>query len=457
MPIQSLAWGAWGETGIAVGPSARSTGLAGLNTREGLDLLLDAPGYDVPNLVPLAIDYGALRQLADEDLLPPLLNGIVERRPAQAHTVVSEKDINGLPPDKRAAAVLDLVTREMATVLGRQKEDIDPHRPLGEYGFDSLMALELRNRIAQSVSIRLSATVVFEQPNASALASFVVNEMAVPVPAESREGLVTLQELYRQALDQGQLVLGTKLLHTAASLRPTFSVKDSFTARTVALAAGRQPVLYCFNSCMQTAGTQSYAQLGRILAGRRRVVNVTLPGFLEGEPLPDSVEAVMEAVADAVEQEGPKQPRVFLGTSAGGWFAHGAAAAIEARGGRVDGVILVDSYPPQDDFLGRFGLALVAGMGERAEQFGMPSDARLTASGWYGGLFADYRPEHIRAREVLLRVTEPLSPTDDPNWRATWPTRHEAIDIDGNHFSVLETHCQPTTEVIESWITSLNL
>jgi len=120
-------------------------------------------------------------------------------------------------------------------------------------------------------------------------------------------------------------------------------------------------------------------------------------------------------------------------------------------------VILVDAYPPQVDFLGRFGLALIAGMNERAKSFDMSSDARLTASGWYGGLFADHRPEAIRAREVLLRATEPLAPTDAPDWRATWPTRHESIDIDGDHFTVLETQCKQTTEVIESWITNLGL
>ena len=319
------------------------------------------------------------------------------------------------------------------------------------------MALELRNRITQTVAVRLSATVVFEQPTASALAAFVANEMDAPVAPVVRDDLITLQDLYRQALDQGQLVLGTKLLHTAASLRPTFSKGDGFTAQTVVLAAGDEPTLYCFNSCMQTAGTQSYAQLGRILTGRRRVVNVTLPGFVSGESLPDSVEAVMAALADAVEKDASEHPKVFLGTSAGGWFAHGAAAALEARGGHVDGVILVDAYPPQVDFLGRFGLALIAGMNERAKSFDMSSDARLTASGWYGGLFADHRPEAIRAREVLLRATEPLAPTDAPDWRATWPTRHESIDIDGDHFTVLETQCKQTTEVIESWITNLGL
>lgn len=457
VPVQSLAWGAWGETGLAVDLSARATGLAGLSTREGLDLLWDASAHDAAALVPLALDYAALHQLADQGLLPPLLNGIVERRPTASRTATPESNLNSLSPKKRASAVLDLILREMATVLKCQPEDIDPDRPLGEYGFDSLMALELRNRITQTVAVRLSATVVFEQPTASALAAFVANEMDAPVAPVVRDDLITLQDLYRQALDQGQLVLGTKLLHTAASLRPTFSKGDGFTAQTVVLAAGDEPTLYCFNSCMQTAGTQSYAQLGRILTGRRRVVNVTLPGFVSGESLPDSVEAVMAALADAVEKDASEHPKVFLGTSAGGWFAHGAAAALEARGGHVDGVILVDAYPPQVDFLGRFGLALIAGMNERAKSFDMSSDARLTASGWYGGLFADHRPEAIRAREVLLRATEPLAPTDAPDWRATWPTRHESIDIDGDHFTVLETQCKQTTEVIESWITNLGL
>src|SRR5262249_17492169 len=83
-----------------------------------------------------------------------------------------------LPAAGRDHAIAELVTTEIATVLGH-----DPHtpvevtRPFRDLGFDSLTAVELRNRLASATGLRLAPTLVFDHPNADALIGHLRGEL----------------------------------------------------------------------------------------------------------------------------------------------------------------------------------------------------------------------------------------------------------------------------------------
>jgi acyl carrier protein len=80
--------------------------------------------------------------------------------------------------------VLELVRGEAAAVLGHASgEQIDPQRPFGEVGFDSLTAMELRNRLAQATGLRLPATLVFHHPTPERLATHLKECVEGSVPS----------------------------------------------------------------------------------------------------------------------------------------------------------------------------------------------------------------------------------------------------------------------------------
>ena len=86
---------------------------------------------------------------------------------------------------QRADVVLQFVQQEVATVLRSTPERIEPLKPLRAMGIDSLTALDLRNRLEQATGLRLAGTLVFNHPNAAAIASHVLAQLTETVSASS--------------------------------------------------------------------------------------------------------------------------------------------------------------------------------------------------------------------------------------------------------------------------------
>lgn len=80
--------------------------------------------------------------------------------------------LEGLDEEEQHAVLLDLVRSHIATVLGNTTpEAIDPDRAFQELGFDSLTAVEMRNRLKAATGLGLSPTLIFDYPNSAALAA----------------------------------------------------------------------------------------------------------------------------------------------------------------------------------------------------------------------------------------------------------------------------------------------
>ncbi|WP_037336399.1 type I polyketide synthase, partial [Saccharomonospora piscinae] len=184
----SLAWGLWAGDGMAGAMSEAEAdrltraGFPPLSTEHGLELFDAALGSDRPLLAPVKLDLSALRARAATDGVAPLLRQLVpapRRRVAQAASGSGlAARLGGLSVEDRQSVVLELVRAEVAAVLGHASGDAVPgHRAFSELGFDSLTAVELRNRLNAVSGLRLPATLVFDYPSPLVLAEFVVGEL----------------------------------------------------------------------------------------------------------------------------------------------------------------------------------------------------------------------------------------------------------------------------------------
>ncbi|NUS50973.1 MAG: beta-ketoacyl synthase, partial [Nocardioidaceae bacterium] len=120
----------------------------------------------------------------------------------------------GLAPGPRSDLVLDLVLDHVATVLGfSHRAQVEPLRPFKDVGFDSLTAVELRNRLNAETGLRLPATLVFDHPTPRELADHLLVELSdtsAPVPVPARDAAALLADLDRveAVLDGAALDLG---------------------------------------------------------------------------------------------------------------------------------------------------------------------------------------------------------------------------------------------------------
>ncbi|MFD7862992.1 type I polyketide synthase [Streptomyces sp. NPDC059783] len=183
LPAVSLCWGPWTELSTMTGKLDAAdharfarAGIVSLSTAEGLALLDASRTVDEAVLVPVRLSLDGL----DAEQVPPLLRGLVRAasRPAAAHTVRESAPetpadrFAGMTGPERARALTDLVRDEAAVVLAYGPgERVDMDRGFLEMGFDSLSAVELRNRLGKATGLTLPATLLFDYPTPAALAA----------------------------------------------------------------------------------------------------------------------------------------------------------------------------------------------------------------------------------------------------------------------------------------------
>jgi acyl transferase domain-containing protein len=183
LPATSIAWGLW-ETesamsaGVGAGDRARMArgGIRALSEERGLALFDRAIAAEHPAPIAIELDRAALRARARAGALPAAMRGLI-RAPARAPSSSLASRLAPLDPAEREALVADLVRAEVAAVLGHgSPAAIDPERAFKELGFDSLAAVELRNRLELATGLRLAATAIFDHPSTKALSAHVLSE-----------------------------------------------------------------------------------------------------------------------------------------------------------------------------------------------------------------------------------------------------------------------------------------
>ncbi|MFE2188305.1 type I polyketide synthase, partial [Streptomyces sp. NPDC059455] len=206
LPTVSVAWGLWAEAsemtgGLADADLARMSrsGVTAMAAGHALRLLDAASEHGGHQLIAADMDTRVLAAQPTEGLPATLralaasgAGGAAARRTAAAADARPDDwadRLAGLSAAEQHRAVLQLVRGHVATVLGHaEAEAVRADTNFKELGFDSLTAVELRNRLAAATGLRLPAALVFDYPDAAVLADYLLERIAPAVGATRGRG-----------------------------------------------------------------------------------------------------------------------------------------------------------------------------------------------------------------------------------------------------------------------------
>ncbi|ACU36617.1 type I polyketide synthase [Actinosynnema mirum] len=190
-PVTSIAWGTWGGGGMvdeeALGEALRLHGIPPMDPRLATAALGRALDHDEHHLVVADLDWSRFAPTYSAARPRPLLHALPEVReilaldggtePTPAGSELAGR-LAALPESEQHRALADLVRTHVAAVLAYpDPSGVDPGRAFKDLGFDSLTAVELRDRLGAATGVRLPATLVFDHPTPVSLAAFLRAEL----------------------------------------------------------------------------------------------------------------------------------------------------------------------------------------------------------------------------------------------------------------------------------------
>ncbi|MFF2024204.1 type I polyketide synthase [Streptomyces sp. NPDC058171] len=490
LPGLSLAWGPWervsGMTAEHSGAERRRIdrrGARGLSDEAAMALLNTvcaadaAPPGDGSPVVLAHLDL----TVRGDGPVHPMLRSLVRRGPT-ATTGTKETPTAAAALRRRLAAAdaqeSELVLRELvlaqaAEVLGHTDSGaLSATVPFLSVGFDSLTAVELRNRLAALTGLRLRPSAVFDSGTPAGLAARLATEARTddtprPETAPARGAAAPSTDtddpvsvLFRRACELGRIDEGIALLKNASALRPAFHSGNDLAAAGTGPRLLRlneradAPVLVCFGSVVALGGAHQYARFASRFRDRYAVAALDAPGFTPEEELPADMAALLDFQATTLLQQLPGRTLVLAGSSSGGTLAHGVAAALEQRGGGPAAVVLLDTYLSDNKGITQFNDVLLGGMFARENRAAPMDGTRLTAMGGYFRLLDDWKPPVVRAPLLLVRASTPLGrpSVEAGDWRSSWAGADTVVDVPGDHFSIMEQHVATTGDAVAGWL-----
>ena len=202
LPALSVGWGTWGGSGMAASLNdadrrrLADAGLAEMDPEAAFTALARAIASGRPHVAIMSVDWARYARYRGTAL--PLLSHLDRAiaAPAAPQVPLLIAALADAPPERHKTVVLQHVRRDVLAVLGLAgSQRLDDEQGLRDAGLDSLMALELKNRLQASTGQPLPSTIAFDYPTTAALASYVLEVLgasaALAAPAPDAGALVS--------------------------------------------------------------------------------------------------------------------------------------------------------------------------------------------------------------------------------------------------------------------------
>jgi acyl transferase domain-containing protein/NADPH:quinone reductase-like Zn-dependent oxidoreductase len=198
LPALSVAWGAWAGAGMAAAQAERgdntwtARGLRWIEPEQGFAALSRLLADDVTHGVVLPIDWGRFLAKLPNGADRSFFDAVAPATPSasrpniRADAVTLPNSLLALPSGlRRQSLVVALRERVLDLLALEAGQPVEVRTPLKELGFDSLMAVELRNVLMRAGGVPLPATLLFDHPTLDALATYLHGAWRLDVDAET--------------------------------------------------------------------------------------------------------------------------------------------------------------------------------------------------------------------------------------------------------------------------------
>ncbi|WP_322756772.1 SDR family NAD(P)-dependent oxidoreductase, partial [Frankia sp. Cas3] len=186
----SFGWGMWGGGGMAALGSNEErivrVGIRAMDPQEAMAVMDQAMSENAEFLTVLDVDWRRYVARIYGGIPSPLISDLPELRAARSVAVGAaaaggqswSDRLATMSEVERGRALMALVRETVAAVLGfASVGDVAPARAFSELGFDSLAAVELRNKLNAATGLRLPATLIFDYPTPVAVADLLLSEL----------------------------------------------------------------------------------------------------------------------------------------------------------------------------------------------------------------------------------------------------------------------------------------
>lgn len=322
----------------------------------------------------------------------------------------------GRSADEQLAAAIEVVCEHAAAVLGRDgAAGLDAGQAFADSGFNSLSAVELRNRLTAVTAVTLPATAIFDHPTPTELAQYLITQIdghgsSAAAAANPAERIDALTDLFLQACDAGRDADGWKMVALASNTRERMSspVRNNVSKNVALLADGiSDVVVICIPTLTVLSDQREYRDIANAMTGRHSVYSLTLPGFDSSDALPQNADMIVETVSNAIiDVVGGSCRFVLSGYSSGGVLAYALCSHLSVKHQRNPlGVALIDTYLPSqianpsmnEGFSPNdTGKGLSREVIRVARMLNRLTATRLTAAATYAAIFQAWEPEPPR-------------------------------------------------------------
>lgn len=388
----------------------------------------------------------------------------------------------GRSADEQLAAAIEVVCEHAAAVLGRDgAAGLDAGQAFADSGFNSLSAVELRNRLTAVTAVTLPATAIFDHPTPTELAQYLITQIdghgsSAAAAANPAERIDALTDLFLQACDAGRDADGWKMVALASNTRERMSspVRNNVSKNVALLADGiSDVVVICIPTLTVLSDQREYRDMANAMTGRHSVYSLTLPGFDSSDALPQNADMIVETVSNAIiDVVGGSCRFVLSGYSSGGVLAYALCSHLSVKHQRNPlGVALIDTYLPSqianpsmnEGFSPNdTGKGLSREVIRVARMLNRLTATRLTAAATYAAIFQAWEPGRSMAPVLNIVAKDRIATVENlreeriNRWRtAAAEAAYSVAEVPGDHFGMMSTSSEAIATEIHDWISGL--